>query len=220
MKDLIIIGAGDMGRETAWIVEGINEAAPEWNILGFVDDAEEIQDTMVDGLYPVLGKVGDLAKYTGEVYVVCSVGKPNTRKAIMERVLQQENLRPATLIHPTAIIGRGAKIGRGSIIAQRCLVAIGAELGEFVFLNTTVSVGHDVVIEDHCSVMFGSGLAGRVRVGTGTEIGTGVRVIPGIHICPNCLIGAGAVVVRDITEPGTYVGVPVKKVMKQAGHNT
>ena len=212
MKDLIIIGAGDMGREVAWITEGINEAEPTWNILGFVDDSPEVQGTVVDGLYPVLGTIDALSEYTGEVYVACSVGKPRVRRMILEKVLRQENLRPATLIHPTAIIGRGTAIGRGCIIAQNSLVAIGAELKDFVFLNTYVQIGHNVVIEDYCSVMFGSGLAGRVRVGAGTEIGTGVRVIPGIEICPECLVGAGAVVVKDITEPGTYAGVPAKKL--------
>ena len=212
MKDLIIIGAGDLGRETAWVVEGINEAEPTWNILGFVDDAEEVQGTIVDGLYPVLGKIADLAKYTGEVYVVCSVSKPCVRKLIMERVMQQGNLQAATLIHPTAIIGRGAKIGKGSIISQRCLVAIDAVLGDYVFLNTYALVGHDTIIEDYCTVMSSTNLSGRLHIGTRTEIGVGSRIIQRQHICPDTVIGAGAVVVRDITEPGTYVGVPVKKV--------
>ena len=196
MKDLIIIGAGDMGRETAWLVEGINA----------------VQGAVIDGLYPVLGKTEALSRYTGEVYVVCSISTPRIRKMIMERVLQQENLKPATLIHPTVEIGRGTSIGKGCIIAQRCVLSITAEVKDFVFLNIGTIVGHDDVIEDYCTVMSSTNLSGHVRLGTGTELGTGVRVIPGISVCPNTVIGAGAVVVRDITEPGTYVGVPVKKV--------
>ena len=33
-----------------------------------------------------------------------------------------------------------------------------------------------------------------------------------ITICGGCMIGAGAVVVRDIEEPGTYVGVPARRL--------
>jgi len=213
MKDLIIIGAGDMGRETAWLVEGINEVKPEWNILGFVDDSDAVQGTMVDGLYPVLGKTDALSRYSeGEIYVICSISTPRIRKMIMERVLQQKNLQPATLIHPSVDIGRGTKIGKGCVLAHRCFLAIDVDVKDHVFLNTAVCVGHDTVIEDYCTVMSSTNLSGRVHLGTGTEIGAGTRIIPKINVCPNTVIGAGAVVVRDITESGTYVGVPVKKV--------
>ena len=38
MKKLIIFGAGGMGRETAWLVERINDVSPTWDLLGFMDD--------------------------------------------------------------------------------------------------------------------------------------------------------------------------------------
>jgi serine acetyltransferase len=43
-------------------------------------------------------------------------------------------------------------------------------------------------------------------------IGTNAAVLPGINICDNVIIGAGAVVNKDITDPGTYVGVPARKI--------
>ena len=44
MKDLIIIGASGFGREVAWAVERQNKVTPTWNLLGFMDDNDEIQD--------------------------------------------------------------------------------------------------------------------------------------------------------------------------------
>jgi len=211
MKDLIIIGAGGLGREVSWLVEGINEANPEWNILGYVDDAEDVQGAIIGGQYPVLGKIEDLKKYAGEVYVSCAIAKPSVRKMIIERVLQQENLQAATLIHPSAFIGRGVKIGKGCIITHMCLLSVDVELQDHVFLNTGVVIGHDTVVEEYCTIMTNTNLAGCIRVGAGTDMGTATRVIPGVKICPNVVTGAGAVVIRDIMEPGTYVGVPVRK---------
>ena len=42
-------------------------------------------------------------------------------------------------------------------------------------------------------------------------IGTGAIVSNNVNICGGCMIGAGAVVIKDIDEPGTYVGVPARK---------
>ena len=45
-----------------------------------------------------------------------------------------------------------------------------------------------------------------------THIGVGACVKNNINIAPNCTIGAGAVVVKDISESGTYIGVPARKM--------
>lgn len=55
---------------------------------------------------------------------------------------------------------------------------------------------------------------GSVVIGKYCFVGAGVVIIPGIKICDEVIIGAGAVVVKDITEPGTYAGVPAKKITK------
>ena len=78
MKDLIIFGASGFGREVAWAVERINKKEPTWNLLGFMDDKEEIQDSIING-YPVLGKTEDIIRYP-EAYFVCAVGASRVRE--------------------------------------------------------------------------------------------------------------------------------------------
>ena len=58
----------------------------------------------------------------------------------------------------------------------------------------------------------GAHIAGTVTVGQSTWIGAGAVVSNNLRICDNVMIGAGAVVIRDIEEPGTYVGVPARKI--------
>lgn len=65
-------------------------------------------------------------------------------------------------------------------------------------------------MEDFCHVSVGAHLSGTVVVGTGTWIGAGATVINNVNICGKCMIGAGTVVIKDIDEPGTYIGVPAK----------
>lgn len=64
MKDLIIFGASGFGREVAWLVERINKIEPTWNILGFVDDADDIQGTKIND-YKVLGSPCICSRCTG-----------------------------------------------------------------------------------------------------------------------------------------------------------
>jgi acetyltransferase-like isoleucine patch superfamily enzyme len=47
------------------------------------------------------------------------------------------------------------------------------------------------------------------RIGNGVAIGSGATLLP-VSVCDGAIIGAGAVVTRDITEPGTYEGNPAR----------
>lgn len=210
MKKLIIIGAGDFGREVSWVAERVNAVTPVWDLLGFVDDTPEKQGAVVDG-YPVLGPVSFLDGVTDETWVVCSIGTGKTRCGVMEKVLANTSLKPATLIDPSVIVGRNAAVGEGCVVCAGTVLAISSRLEPHVIVNLNCTIGHDTVLEPFCTVHPGSNLSGKVHVGACTDIGTGTKIIQGKTVCPGCILGAGAVVARDITEPGTYVGVPAQK---------
>lgn len=211
MKKLVIVGAGDFGREVSWVAERINAQTPVWELLGFVDDGAAVQGRTVDG-YPVLGPVSWLEAVTEELYVVCSIGTGRVRKQVMERVLANPHLRPAALIDPAAIVGRNAQVGPGCVVCAGTVLAISSRLEAHTIVNLNCTVGHDTVLEPYCTVHPGSNLSGRVHVGACTDIGTGTKIIQGLAVCPGCTLGAGTVVVRDITEPGTYAGVPARRI--------
>lgn len=205
MKKLIVIGAGDFARETIWVAERMNQQAPVWEILGFVDD--RLAGQMVDG-YPVLGNVEYLKGYAEDIWVTCAVGTGRVRKAIWTRIAENARIHPATLIDPSVIVGKNCEIGDGSIICAGTVLAIASKLGFSSIVNLNCTIGHDTVLEECCTVHPGSNISGRVSIGACTDIGTGSRIIQGKSIASGSILGAGAVVVRDIEEAGTYVGVP------------
>ena len=71
---------------------------------------------------------------------------------------------------------------------------------------------HDTVIGDFSTIAPNAAIMGRVRIGERCYIGANATIIPEITICPDTIIGAGAVVNKSIKEPGTYVGVPAKRI--------
>lgn len=211
MKKLIIIGAGDFGREVSWVVERVNTVEPVWDLLGFVDDAPEKQGMVVDG-YPVLGMVSYLSEKTEDTWVICSIGTGKTRKRVMEDVLRNPKLHSASLIDPSVIVGRNVQVGEGCVVCAGTVLAISSRLESHTIVNLNCTIGHDTVLESFCTVHPGTNLSGKVHVGACTDIGTGAKIIQELTVCPNCTLGAGTVVVRNITEPGTYVGIPSQKV--------
>ena len=79
-------------------------------------------------------------------------------------------------------------------------------------INCYSGIFHDTKIGDYNEIMPGAKLLGNVTIGNSCRIGTNSTILPNINICDNVVIGAGAVVTRDITEAGTYIGIPAKKV--------
>ena len=79
-------------------------------------------------------------------------------------------------------------------------------------INLDCTIGHDADIEDFVTIYPSVNVSGNVLVGQCTELGTGMQIIQGKTITANSIVGAGAVVVKNIEEPGTYVGSPAKKI--------
>lgn len=93
-------------------------------------------------------------------------------------------------------------------VVINCCSTIGADC----IINTGAIIDHDSVIEDYVHMSPGVHLAGTVKVGRGSWLGIGSVVSNNINICSSCKVGAGAVVLRDITKSGTYVGVPARRL--------
>ncbi len=209
MKDLYIIGAGGFGREVAWLVERINEVNPTWNLRGFIDDNESLWGS-VEGEYLVLGGC-EYLNSLNNVYAVCAVGSAKIRKIIIDK-LKNSNVKFATLVDPSALVSNRVDIGEGSIICAGTIITVDIKIGNHVIINLDCTIGHDDVIEDFVTIYPSVNVSGNVLIGECSELGTGMQIIQGKKVAPNTIIGAGAVVVKDCAESGTYVGSPAKRI--------
>lgn len=210
MKNLIIIGASGFGREVMWLVERINAVTPEWNLLGFLDDNEEIQGNMING-YQVIGTVKDVDTF--DAYYVCAIGASKIREKVIQKIL---NVNPsakfATLVDPSVEVSEFSSIGEGTVICAHAILTVNVEIGRHVIINLDCTIGHDAVLQDYSTLYPSVNISGNVNIGYGAELGTGTQVIQGKTIEDWTIIGAGSVVIRDITTEGTYVGVPTRIV--------
>lgn len=208
MKDIVIIGAGGFGRELAWLIEDINKVTNVWNIIGFVDDNEEIQNTEING-YKVVGNIEWLKKQ--KINVVCAIGDPIIKKVVMEKLVDSNNIYPV-LIHPSVIYSRQVTFGEGTIICAANIITTNIEIGKHVIINLDCTIGHDAVLGNYTTVLPSVNVSGFVETGECVSIGTGTAVIQGVKIGENSVIGAGAVVVKNIPANCTAVGAPAKPI--------
>lgn len=201
---LIIIGASGHGKVVADIAEKSG-----YGDIRFLDDDSTLKDCLG---YPVVGATADAERYPKYEFIV-AIGNPSIRENV-QRMLENKQLKVATLIHPNAVVAKGVSIGAGTVVMAGAVVNPSCKIGKGCIINTSASVDHDNVLSDYVHVSVGSHLAGNVSVGAYTWIGAGAVVSNNISVCSRCMIGAGAVVVRDIDESGTYIGVPARKKCK------
>ncbi len=98
------------------------------------------------------------------------------------------------------LIGRGADFGPGFVILHGCGVVINGE----------VKGGKNIIIEHQVTIGKEKGRA--PLLGDNIYIGCGAKIIGGIIIGSNVKIGANAVVVKDVPDYATVVGIPAKIV--------
>jgi sugar O-acyltransferase (sialic acid O-acetyltransferase NeuD family) len=145
--------------------------------------------------------------------VALAVGSPAGRAAVVGR-LGSPQLSFPILVHPRVALTslQRIRLGDGCIIQQGCILTCDITLGRFVLLNLGCTVGHDAVLADFCSLMPHANVSGAARLETGVYLGTSSTIIQGVSIGANTVVGAGAVVVRDLPTNVTAVGVPAKVI--------
>ena len=211
LKDIVIIGAGGVGRETALIIEDINNVNKEWNLIGFVDDNDNIQKTKIND-YDVVGKLEYLLNYKKEVYVVCAIANYNVKKSIVNKLKLNKNIKFATLIHPSTSLNRTVEVGEGCIIYQNAMVTTNVTIGNHVIVSPKAGIGHDTVVKDYCNLLWNVNISGNVVLKEGVLVGSGATVIQGLEIGEGATLGAGAVVIRDIPMNKVAVGNPTRLI--------
>lgn len=200
MNRLVIIGAGGHGKVIA-----DNAVKVGYTDINFVDD-RAVGACMG---FPIIGTSNEIeALNDGRTDFVIGIGNNGMRKTIAERY----DVNWVTLIHPSVQLGLNVTVGAGSVVMAGAVINVCAVIGRHCIINSGAVVEHDNVLEDYVHISPNAALGGTVHIGEGTHIGLSAAVKNNIAICPKCTVGAGAAVVKNITESAVYVGVPARKL--------
>jgi sugar O-acyltransferase (sialic acid O-acetyltransferase NeuD family) len=190
-----IIGAGGFGRE-------IKAAMGIPNIKFFVDDSYENLDNNILGLSKF-----DPKKYS----VVIAIADPRDRYNVVQRLPKETKY--FTFIDPSAQIhDDNIQIGEGSIICAGTIITTNVKIGKHAHINLITTIGHDCTIGDYFTTAPGVQISGNETIGNRVYFGTRSCIKQKLTICDDVTIGMNSGVVKNITEPGIYVGTPAQKL--------
>ena len=211
-KPIAVYGASGFGRELAWLIE----TCMTYDVVCFIDDSSAKQGASLNGI-PVMS-LEQTRKDFPNAKVVGGVGVPKTRELLMKKAAQA-GFDFETIIHPRVEHSQWVEIGKGTVICAGNILTTNIVLGQHVQINLDCTVGHDVIMGDYTTLAPGVHVSGWIHFGKRVYVGTGAVMINGtkdqpLTIGDDSIIGAGAVVTKNIPSGVTAVGVPARVIKK------
>ena len=201
-----IFGASGFAKEVLWIL--IQNEVPK-HMIKFVVEHEP-KEKNINGIEVISEK--QFFEAQGVKCCFIAVGSPHLKEKIYNKISSLPSTLFPTLIAPSVKHYKEHNTyGIGNIICDGSIMTTNIKLGNFIHLNLNSTVGHDTEIQDFCTISPGCNISGNVKIGKYSFLGTNSTILEELTICDDAVIGASAVVVKDITEAGTYVGIPAKK---------
>ncbi len=143
---------------------------------------------------------------------IIAIGDNNKRKELYDSLSDQHKGYCISVVSVYSCMGVDSKVGMGTFIAPNAYLGPQVIVGNNSVINTGSIVEHETTIGDNTHIAPHATICGRAKIGNNVFCGAGSTVIDNVVICDNVIIGAGAVVKEDIIEPGTYAGIPAKKI--------
>ena len=162
-----------------------------WDIIGFLEHDNQRRGERLNGI-PIVS-LEEAAAYHPDAYAVAAIGDPVVRERAVEEATAN-GFRFATLVHPTAYVDETARVEEGTMVSAGSIVDVNTTLRRHVLVNFACTVAHDSVLEEFATIGPGCRLSGNTRVGRSAYVGT------------------GAVVISDIPDHVTAVGVPARVI--------
>lgn len=192
-----VYGCGGHARSVCDVIKNMN---PHSEIVMFDPSAQNGEIIMGIRSENKLGNKNNIN--------IFAVGDNFLRKNLFE----QDNEYTVVIIAKNAYVSENAVIKKGTFVGDFAHVGPECIINENCIINTAANIEHECIIGAHSHIAPHACICGRSKIGNEVFIGAGAVVIDKIQICSNVIIGAGATVISDITIPGVYAGVPVKKI--------
>lgn len=185
----------------------------------WVDDNPEFTGKIING-FPVLS-FDELSspEHRGRPVSVAIADAAARRRVVAK--CEAAGLRFATVQAPEHIQYDNNSIGEGAILCANTMITSNVTIGRQFHLNIYGYVAHDCIIGDFVTFAPGVRCNGRVHIEDDVYVGTNAIFKQGeegrpLRIGRGAIIGAGAVVLKDVPPGETVIGNPARQKVKAA----
>jgi acetyltransferase EpsM len=172
-------------------------------VVALFDDSPKNWGNTVLGV-PIRGPIAAV-RDSGCTRAIIGIGDNHARKRISHEI----EIEWTTAVHPFSSVHPDVTLGRGSVVFAGGIVQAGARIGAHVILNTKASVDHHCRVGDYAHIAVAH-LGGGASIGEGGFLALGSVVLPGLHVGDWAVVGAGAVVTKNVAPATTVVGAPAR----------
>lgn len=204
---VIFIGAAN--PETLRMLDSLRRVSPDFEPYGFIDNDPAKAGTDFYGL-PVFGDLGEVSRLNEPDvrFVNLITGSTQARfRTSVDAVARGAKF--TNFIHPSVDLNM-TSLGVGNYIQESVILQAEVTVGDNSSIHMGSLIGHESTIGHTVFIAHAVSVSGCCRVGDGTFVGTNATILPRVTVGKWCVIGAGAVVTRDVPDYSVVVGNPAR----------
>ena len=169
----------------------------------------------VKGFNLFVDSLQSLGKRTNEIdFVVAVAGGNSKSREKYGNLFHAAGFMSRRVIHPSAVVSPLASIGHGVQIMAAAHIGAFAHVSEGTIVNSMANIDHDCRLGRYCHVAPCAALAGQVILQDHVFVGTNATILPNLRIGTEVIVGAGAVVTKDVLSQSIVVGSPAKPMVE------
>ena len=202
MKDVVIVGAGDLGKQFQHMIENYSED----RVIGWIDDTK-LTGEMISGKL-VIGGIEKLESSNTKMTIAIAIGYKHLKFkcSLIDRLKLNKNIEFYSFIHPSSFVDLSSNIEPGVFIYPNVTVDMNVIISTGVILNNSTTISHDSIVKEGAFLAPNVTLSGNVEIRKGCFIGAGTVVKDGIYIGEYNKIGSGSNIFKNIIdEDSTFI---------------
>lgn len=206
MKDkIIIVGAGEFAEIAH---EYFTQDSP-YEVVAFSVERKYLTNDSLCSLpivaFEDIENLFSPSQY--KVFVAITYTQLNRTRARLFTEVKRKGYSTVNYISSRAFVWRTVELGENVFIFENNVIQHGVKIGDNVILWSGNHIGHRTVIEDHCYIASHVVISGYCRVGKHSFLGVNSTLADKVNIARDCLIGAGAVILKNTKPEGIYSGI-------------